>query len=361
MVLVSLRSSLVTAATLAGIPAGRRRRRAPLEAVLASGNPDELPRAAGLLGDLFVQRSDAGAAEHAYRAAIDAAHPHWSPVAQVALAQLLSDRGDRSEAQTLLKAAIASGNARTTRLAQASLDKLLAGDGNQAAIGPSPETYETLGDFIPTRRSRELGRTSSTMSVRTAVVAGVVGLAAGIAAMTVLISDLTAGTADSPTVEQQEPAAPAPHDNGYTGPTSPDPAEHKIRWLKRHENRIVRGYTEHLARGQMSMEEFEAIASTRVANGNWTPNIVDHILDTARMKSLAQLHQGCQVYSAGRIGTVPGCDVLRPSSAVDDATTDTGPNDPRPPRISERVNARHPQTIPQKRRRSTPTDLSRLR
>jgi hypothetical protein len=134
----------VMIAAAAGPLYARRRRRSPLEAALATSDPDDIPRAAGLLGDLFVQQSHADAAQHAYRAAIDAGHPYWSPVAQVALAKLLTDRGDREEAQTLLEAAIASGHPRTTPKAQAGLDKLLTGEGHNPAMVRSPGAYETL-------------------------------------------------------------------------------------------------------------------------------------------------------------------------------------------------------------------------
>lgn len=81
----TLRWMLFAAAVLAGLAivgvvadvlVRRRWRQPPLEAALASSDPDEVPRAAGLLGDLFVQQSRTGAAEHAYRAAIDVDHPY---------------------------------------------------------------------------------------------------------------------------------------------------------------------------------------------------------------------------------------------------------------------------------------------
>lgn len=133
-------------AAAAGPLVGRRLRRPSLEAALGSGDAGDAPRAAGLLGDLFVRQSHARAAEHAYRAAIDVDHPYWSPVAQVALAQLLTDRGDREGAQTLLEAVIASGHPRTAPMAQASLDNLLASTCPGSAVAPSPMAYERLGD-----------------------------------------------------------------------------------------------------------------------------------------------------------------------------------------------------------------------
>jgi hypothetical protein len=135
----------VMVAAVAGTVGRPRRRQRSLQAALASDVLDELPRVAGLLGELFVQQSRADAAEHAYRAAIDVGNQCWSPIAQLALADLLRDQGERAEAQALLESAIASGHPRAASAAQASLRQLLTGDGNQAAIGPSPEAYETPG------------------------------------------------------------------------------------------------------------------------------------------------------------------------------------------------------------------------
>ena len=56
-----------------------------------------------------------------------------------------------------------------------------------------------------------------------AVVTGVVGLAAGLAATAVLVGELAAATPDSKPAEGQEPAA-----QHYTGPRTADGAEH---WL----------------------------------------------------------------------------------------------------------------------------------
>jgi hypothetical protein len=155
---------LFAAAVLAGLAVvavaadvlGRRRwRRPPLRAALESSLPDELPRAAGLLGDLFVQQHRATAAEHAYRAAIDGGDAYLSPIAQVALARLLDDRGERTEAQALLEAAVASGHPHAVRAAQASLSRPSIGEAIHAANDrcPSPEAYEILSDPVSVRRS----------------------------------------------------------------------------------------------------------------------------------------------------------------------------------------------------------------
>lgn len=145
-----LTAAILTGLAIVGVVAdllGRRRwHRPPLEAALASSDPDELPRAAGLLGDRFAEQSRADAAEHAYRAAIDADHECWSPRAQIALAQLLTDRGDLDQAQRLLEDAIAAGDARTVPLAQTSLHKLVTGHSRYEAL----TVAETLDSTRPT-------------------------------------------------------------------------------------------------------------------------------------------------------------------------------------------------------------------
>jgi|GEM_PF-2595732 predicted negative regulator of RcsB-dependent stress response len=129
--------ALAILAVASDVLARRRWRQPPLETALATSDPEELPRVAGLLGERFAQQDRTDAAEHAYRAAIGAGDERWSPVAQVALADLLSDRGERSEAKTLLESAITSGHPRAVPAAQAGLDQLRTGN------SPTPE-YETL-------------------------------------------------------------------------------------------------------------------------------------------------------------------------------------------------------------------------
>lgn len=300
--------------TVAGRLAERRRRQPPLEAALASGDPDDIPRAAGLLGDLFVKQSQSGAAEHAYRAAIDADHPYWTPVAQVALAQLLSDRGDGDEARALLEDAIASGHPRTASLAQASLTELSTGDKGHAAVRPSLDAYETLSDSTSANRSQVVGdattrasrgpdwaracagsqapngssvgsgtprRPAAARKARKSALAGLIGLAAGIAALTVLVSELGAETPVATAAERREP--------------------------ERNEDRIVRHQIDRIASSQISTEEFVAIADMRVADDDWTQDMVDRVVDGARTRNIARLYQGCQVYSAGRLTARLGC------------------------------------------------------
>jgi hypothetical protein len=137
--------ALAIVAVVADVLVRRRWRRPPLETALESSDPDELPRAAGLLGDRLVQQRHTDAAEHAYRAAIDVDDAYWSPIAQVALAGLLSDRGEHAEAQALLEAAIASGQPRAVEVALASLDRIRTRKSHTEAAGSLPRAYETLG------------------------------------------------------------------------------------------------------------------------------------------------------------------------------------------------------------------------
>jgi Tfp pilus assembly protein PilF len=102
---------------------------------------------------MFVQQSQVGAAEHAYRAAIHVDDAYWSPIAQVALADLLSDRGERTEARALLEAAIASGHPRTASVAQAALGELSSGSAIHALHCGPLDAYEVLSDPAAARRA----------------------------------------------------------------------------------------------------------------------------------------------------------------------------------------------------------------
>ena len=134
--------ALAILAVVTDILARRRWRQLPLDTALAASDPDELPRAAGLLGDRFAEQDRTDAAEHAYRAAVDAGDQRWSPIAQVALADLLSNRGDRGEARSLLESAVTSGHPRAVSAARAGLDQLRTG--SSPAGGSGPRDYETL-------------------------------------------------------------------------------------------------------------------------------------------------------------------------------------------------------------------------
>ena len=138
---------LTIAAAVGWTLRGRRRRQPVLEAALAAGGPDEMSRAAGLLGDRLVQHRRNDAAAHAYRAAVDVGHEYWSPIAQVALARLLCDQGDREEAQALLEAVIDSGHPRAVPVAQSGLVRLMTGRSGAkiADLIPDLGRWECLG------------------------------------------------------------------------------------------------------------------------------------------------------------------------------------------------------------------------
>ena len=144
--------ALAIVAVVADLLARRRWRQPSLEAALAASDPEQLPRAAGLLGERFIEQDRTDAATHAFRAAIDADDQDWSPIAQVALADLLGERGDRTEAQDLLEAAIASGHPRAVPAAQASLDQLWTGDAHATATDTLTKVYETVTNAGPANR-----------------------------------------------------------------------------------------------------------------------------------------------------------------------------------------------------------------
>ena len=151
-------SALAIVAVVADVLVRRRWRQPPLDLALAASDPNELPRAAGLLGDRFVRQGRADAAEHAYRAAVDAGDEYWSPIAQVALAEILSGRGQHMEAQALLEAAIASGQSRSASLAQAALSELSTGGPAHGGIRTKLRAYETISDPATARRSWDAQR-----------------------------------------------------------------------------------------------------------------------------------------------------------------------------------------------------------
>jgi tetratricopeptide (TPR) repeat protein len=102
------------------------RARELLEAAIGSGNPQVVPMAQDLLGDLLAEQEDWEGAQDAYQAAIDTADPYWAPVAQASLGALLLDAGESGRARELLEAAIGSGNPDVVPQAQDLLRDLLA-------------------------------------------------------------------------------------------------------------------------------------------------------------------------------------------------------------------------------------------
>jgi hypothetical protein len=119
---------------------------------------------------------------------------------------------------------------------------------------------------------------------RKASVAGVVGLtAAGLAATVVLANDPADDRPDSKAVERHDPAS-VYH---YNGPRTADAAE---AWLE-----SAPTYT-----GPRTADAAEAwLESGAAYTGPLSPDATE--------RSLARLYEGCQVYSAGRSGTRPGC------------------------------------------------------
>ncbi|MEU2915212.1 tetratricopeptide repeat protein [Streptomyces massasporeus] len=76
---------------------------AMLTELMASDNPELVPRAADLLGDLHQENGDWDAAETAYRVAIASGHELWGVTAQVDLAIMLADNGHEAGAEVLLR------------------------------------------------------------------------------------------------------------------------------------------------------------------------------------------------------------------------------------------------------------------
>ena len=103
---------------------------AALERVVATGDPDEVPRALRNIGvlkeDIY---GDVEAARAAYEAAIAWQHPLQSQGARVNLAQLLEKENDRAGAALLLREVIDSGHPVESPRARTLLGFLLEGDG----------------------------------------------------------------------------------------------------------------------------------------------------------------------------------------------------------------------------------------
>lgn len=101
-----------------------------LEAVVATGDPDEVPRALRNIGVLKEDiLGDVEGARSAFEAAIAWNHPLQSQGARVNLAQLLEKEGDRAGAALLFREVIDSGHPVESARARTLLGFLLEGEG----------------------------------------------------------------------------------------------------------------------------------------------------------------------------------------------------------------------------------------
>lgn len=104
-----------------------------LEAVIATGDPDEVPRAYRNLGTLLEdERQDVERAHRAYEMAINSGHPLHSKGARVNLGQLLEREGRAPDAAELYRAVAASGHPVEGPRAQFLLGLLLISQGDDA-------------------------------------------------------------------------------------------------------------------------------------------------------------------------------------------------------------------------------------
>ncbi|MFE3644029.1 tetratricopeptide repeat protein, partial [Streptomyces sp. NPDC059169] len=109
---------------------GTARARVLLSEAAGSGQGDQAPRAADLLGDLLVREGLVEEAERAYRAAIDSGHELWSPVARIDLAMLLAQGEEgTARARVLLSEAADCGHPQQAPRAADLLGDLLVREG----------------------------------------------------------------------------------------------------------------------------------------------------------------------------------------------------------------------------------------
>lgn len=103
-----------------------------LTTVVDSGHPNQAPRAADLLGDLFVREGRFAEAERAYRHAIDSGHAQWSLIARMDLAVLLADHGDFEQAERLLLVVAEAGDPNAEAWARGVLGVVHIGNDREA-------------------------------------------------------------------------------------------------------------------------------------------------------------------------------------------------------------------------------------
>jgi non-ribosomal peptide synthetase-like protein len=98
------------------------------ERVMASGHPDESPRAAVDLGALLAMQGDIGGARVAFQFAADSRHPHHEPWAVIGLALLLTRLGDLAYARRAYQHVMESGHPQAAQVAASNLE-ILGEDG----------------------------------------------------------------------------------------------------------------------------------------------------------------------------------------------------------------------------------------
>jgi non-ribosomal peptide synthetase-like protein len=94
------------------------------ELVIASGHPDEAPRAAVDLGALLAMQGDIDGARVAFELAADSRHPDHAPWAVLGMAVLLTRLGDPAYARRAYQSVVESGNPQAASVAASNLELL---------------------------------------------------------------------------------------------------------------------------------------------------------------------------------------------------------------------------------------------
>jgi tetratricopeptide (TPR) repeat protein len=125
-----------------------------LTEVMRSGHPEQVPRAADVLGELLARAGLPAEAEEAYQVAIDSGHREWTWLARIDLACLLAaGEGGTTRAGELLKQVMESDHPEQGPRAADLLGDLLAGAGRPAeaenayrvAIDSGHEEWSLIG------------------------------------------------------------------------------------------------------------------------------------------------------------------------------------------------------------------------
>jgi tetratricopeptide (TPR) repeat protein len=94
------------------------------EQVIASGHPDEAPRAAVDLGALLAMQGDIDGARVAFEYAADSRHPDHAPWAVIGMGVLLTRLGDAAYARRAYQSVVASGHPQAALVAASNLEIL---------------------------------------------------------------------------------------------------------------------------------------------------------------------------------------------------------------------------------------------